>query len=176
MELKKIKSKEGHNWSVLRHNFVDGPFPYSVDSIVFSSILHEVFSYTETKNGRFEIDTVKQALKNAYASLGKGGRIIIRDGVKSPVDDGVIEISFTDPSGLDFFKNYVRDFEGLKDIRDKKIVIKEKEGKASACTNLAREFLYTPPLQVSCAFLRTKKTPLILRGLKSCPYTSPFPL
>ncbi len=143
MELEKKKSKEGHNWSVLRHNFVDGSFPYSVGSIVFSSILHEVFSYTETKKGRFEIDTVKQALKNAYASLEKGGRIIIRDGIKTPVDDSVIEISFADPTGIDFFKNYVRDFEGLKDIRDKKIVINEKEWKASACTNFAREFLYT---------------------------------
>ena len=143
MELEKKKSMEGHNWSVLRHNFVDGPFPYGADSIIFSSILHEVFSYTETKNGRFEIDTVKQALKNAYDSLEKGGRIIIRDGVKSLMDDSVIEITFTDPSGLDFFKNYVRDFEGLKDIRDKKILIKEEEGKASACTNFVREFLYT---------------------------------
>ena len=143
MELEKKKSREGHNWSVIRHNFVEGPFPYGVDAVVFSSILHEVFSYTETKNGRFEIDAVKQALKNAYDSLGKGGRIIIRDGVKSPVDDSVIEITFTEPSGLDFFKNYVRDFEGLKDIRDKKIVINENEMKVSACTNFAREFLYT---------------------------------
>ncbi|MBR4345099.1 MAG: methyltransferase [Lachnospiraceae bacterium] len=143
MELEKKKSKEGHKWSVLRHNFVVGPFPFGADSVIFSSILHEVFSYTETKNGRFEIDTVKQALKNAYASLESGGRIIIRDGIKSPMDDSVIEITFTDPSGIDFFKNYVRDFEGLKDIRDKKIVINEKEGKVSACTNFAREFLYT---------------------------------
>ena len=55
----------------------------------------------------------------------------------------MIEISFVEPSGLEFFKKYVRDFEGLKDIRDKKIVINEKEGKASSCTNFAREFLYT---------------------------------
>ncbi|MCR5206018.1 MAG: methyltransferase [Lachnospiraceae bacterium] len=143
MELEKKKNKEGHNWTVLRHNFVDGPFPYGADSIIFSSILHEVFSYTETESGRFEIDTVKQALENAYASLEHGGRIIIRDGVKSPVDDSVIEITFTDPAGMDFFKNYVRDFEGLKDIADKKIVINEKENKVSACTNFAREFLYT---------------------------------
>lgn len=143
MVLEKKKKDEGHNWTLHRQNFATDAFPEKVDSILFSSILHEIFSYTVTENGPFEIDTVKQALKNAYDSLNPGGRIIIRDGVKSPVDDSVIEITFKDPEGLDFFQNYVRDFKGLKDIADKKIVIHAKEQKVSACTNLAREFLYT---------------------------------
>ena len=141
--LEKKRKDEGHGWTVLRHNFVDGPFPEKVDAILFSSILHEVFSYTETENGRFEIGSVTTALRNAYASLNPGGRIIIRDGVKSKVDDSVIEIRFKDPEGMEFFRNFVRDFEGLKDIEDKKIEILEQENKVKACTNYAREFLYT---------------------------------
>ena len=141
--LEKKKKEEGRHWTVRRHNFAEEAFLEKVDVILFSSILHEVFSYTETENGRFEIETVKTALRNAYGSLKPGGRIIIRDGVKSKVDDSVIEITFKDPEGMEFFKNFVRDFEGLKDIEDKKIEIMEGENKVRACTNYAREFLYT---------------------------------
>ena len=141
--LEKKRKEEGHGWRVLRHNFVDGPFPEKVDAILFSSILHEVFSYTETEHGRFEIWSVKAALQNAYASLNPGGRIIIRDGVKSKADGSVIGIRFKDPEGMEFFKNFVRDFQGLKDVEDKKIEICESEGRVSADANFAREFLYT---------------------------------
>lgn len=141
--LDKKKKEEGHAWTVRRHNFFEEPFPEKVDSILFSSILHEIYSYTETENGRFEIGTVKKALRNAYASLNPGGRIIIRDGVKSPVDGSVIEVRFKDPEGMEFFRNYVRDFEGLKDIEDKKIKVFEQEEKVSADANFIREFLYT---------------------------------
>ena len=141
--LKDKKKEENHTWTVKRHNFAEGPLDEKVDTVIFSSILHEIFSYTETENGRFEIDTVKCALKNAYSSLNPGGRIVIRDGVKTPIDDSVIEITFKDKAGLDFFRNYVRDFKGLKDISDKKIQILENENKVIACTNYAREFLYT---------------------------------
>jgi len=140
--LEEKRCNEKHGWTVKRHNFTDGPYPEKVDSIFFSSILHEIYSYTETENGRFEIESVKKALQNAYASLNPGGRIVIRDGVKS-ADDTVIEITFHDPEGMDFFKNYMRDFEGLKDIEDRKIKIYESENRVCACTNFAREFLYT---------------------------------
>ncbi|MBR4733893.1 MAG: methyltransferase [Lachnospiraceae bacterium] len=141
--LEKKKKEEGHAWTVRRHNFAEEPFMEKADSIIFSSILHEIFSYTETENGRFEIGTVRTALQNAYASLNPGGRIIIRDGVKSPVDGSVIEVRFKDPEGMEFFRNYVRDFEGLKDIEDKKIKVFEQEEKVSADANFIREFLYT---------------------------------
>ncbi|MBQ3906550.1 MAG: methyltransferase, partial [Lachnospiraceae bacterium] len=141
--LNKKKKEEGHAWTVRRHNFAEEPFAEKVDAIIFSSILHEIFSYTETENGRFEISTVKTALENAYRSLKPRGRIIIRDGVKSKVDGSTIEITFKDPEGMEFFKNFVRDFEGLKDIEDKKIEIFESEQRVRADANFAREFLYT---------------------------------
>ncbi|MBO4291486.1 MAG: methyltransferase [Lachnospiraceae bacterium] len=142
-ELQKKKEREGHLWSIRRHNFAEGPFPEKLDTVIFSSILHEIFSYTETEKGRFEIETVKRALKNAYDSLLPGGRIVIRDGVKSPVDDRILRVTFKTASGLDFFKNYVRDFKGLKDIENPQICIFEEENAVSACRNYMREFLYT---------------------------------
>ena len=145
--LNKKKQTEGHKWNVVMHNFVDTPFgdaENKVDSIIFSSIIHEIFSYTETPEGRFNIETVKLSLKNAYDSLNPGGRIIIRDGVKTAVsDDEILTVTFKDKSGLDFFKNYLADFEGLTDIEDKHIVIDEENLRVSGCINYIREFLYT---------------------------------
>lgn len=137
------KKGEGHGWTVLRHNFATDRFAQPVDTVVFSSILHEIYSYTETERGKFDIRSVEHALQNAYDSLRPGGRIVIRDGVKSPVDDSTITITFKDPAGLEFFRNYMRDFKGLTDIEDRKITIDEAAGKVTAVTNFAREFLYT---------------------------------
>ena len=148
--LNKKRQNENHHWTVMRHNFVDGPILMDgemgcVDTIIFSSIIHEIFSYTETPEGRFRIEVVKKALENAFDSLRPGGRIIIRDGVKSPVTEGqdMLTVTFKDASGLEFFKNYLNDFEGLPDIEDKRITIDEEGLKVSGCKNYIREFLYT---------------------------------
>lgn len=140
--LTRKQKNEGHRWTVRRHNFEQESFGEPVDTVIFSSILHEIFSYTETENGRFELETVYRALKNAYASLRPGGRIVIRDGVKTPEED-ILQVTFHEASGLVFFRNYVRDFQGLKDIPDRKIRIDEKTLTVSAVTNFMREFLYT---------------------------------
>ena len=138
------KHREGHKWNVLVHNFVDSTMEREVGSIIFSSILHEIYSYTEGANGKFDIDSVKLALRNAYDSLGKGGRIIIRDGVKTS-GNAVRKIRFKTEAGLDFFKNYVKDFKGLKDIPEEKKVLFIDEDKLTVAgdINFIREFLFT---------------------------------
>jgi len=148
--LNKKRHTEDHHWTVERHNFADGPFRVNgetgkVDTVIFSSIIHEIFSYTETPEGRFQIDVVKKALRNAYDSLAPGGRIVIRDGVKTytAAEQGIITVTFKEPSGLEFFRNYMRDFEGLPDIADRKITVDEESLRVSACTDFIREFLYT---------------------------------
>lgn len=140
--LRSKKKSEGHKWTVLRHNFVDGVFPEPVDTILFSSILHEVFSYTETEAGRFQISSVTKALRNAYDSLRPGGRIIIRDGIRTG-GDTMLSVTFKDPEGLAFFRNFVQDFKGLSDIEEKRIRIDEAAQTAEGVTDFMREFLYT---------------------------------
>ena len=142
--LNQKKNRDGHKWEVQVHNFVDDTMDPKVGSIIFSSILHEIYSYTETDNGRFEIDSVKKALRNAYDSLNKGGRIIIRDGVKT-TGSYPLSIRFKTAAGLDFFKNYMNDFKGLKDIPEEKKVysIDEKTLTVTGDVNFIREFLYT---------------------------------
>ena len=138
------KHREGHKWSVKVHNFVDFPFEKKVGSIIFSSILHEIYSYTEGINGRFDLGSVKTALKNAYISLDKGGRIIIRDGIKTE-GKAVRKIRFHDTKGLDFLRNYARDFEGLKDIseEEKTLNIDEDTLTVTGDINFLREFMFT---------------------------------
>ena len=138
------KKKEGHHWSVVVHNFVESTFEKKADTIIFSSILHEIYSYTETPNGRFEIESVKAALKNACKSLNPGGRIIIRDGIKTDGSE-VVKIRFKDPDGMDFFENYRNDFKGLKDIPDNRKVVSTdaKNLTVTGDINFMREFMYT---------------------------------
>ena len=142
--LNQKKLKEGHNWKVLVHNFVEGGFPEKIDNVIFSSILHEIYSYNETEHGCFEIESVKNALRNAYDSLNENGRIIIRDGIKTE-GHALRRIRFTDASGLEFFENYVRDFKGLKELTDaEKVANVDRDNlEVSGDINFIREFMYT---------------------------------
>lgn len=107
---------EGHKYTVKKHNFVDGPFDKKVDCIIFSSILHEVYSYTEFEGEKFNPLSVKTALINAAASLKKGGRILIRDGIKTD-SSRICEIQLKEQAGWKFLQNYMKDFKGLRELR-----------------------------------------------------------
>ena len=133
------KQKENHNWTTLKHNFVEGPLNQKVDSIIFSSILHEIFSYTETENGKFDIESVKKALKNAYDSLNVGGRIIIRDGIKTDSDE-ILKFKIKNNDGINFITSFYHDFKGLPNV-DRKFSRNYDE--FSGDINFMREFLFT---------------------------------
>lgn len=77
-----------------------------VDTIIFSSVLHEVYSY----NG-FDKNQILNALLSAYYILPKGGRIIIRDGVKTENNDNV-EIRFFDNRDVYKVIKFAKDFKG----------------------------------------------------------------
>ncbi len=114
--LSRRRTGEGHAWRVIRHNLVDSPLPFTADTILFSSILHEVYSYTEFEGSRFNIRAVEAALENARRSLAHGGRLVIRDGVRCQ-SGRVGRVRFTAPDGEAFLANYLRDFKGLRDLR-----------------------------------------------------------
>ena len=110
--LNKKKLEEKHRWTVTKHNFVKAPFNVSVDNIVFSSILHEIYSYTRIDGKKFQIESVKRALKNAYDSLNPGGRIIIRDGVKTENvnNENYILTEYVEVEKA--FRKFLKDFKG----------------------------------------------------------------
>ncbi|MBI4387332.1 MAG: methyltransferase domain-containing protein [Elusimicrobia bacterium] len=114
----------------------------ALDSIVFSSILHEIYSYGPRQ---FDIDSVRAMLGESLEALGPGGRLIIRDGVIP--EDGetwqVMEIK--DQNSFDFFNSYISNFEGRK--IPLKILSNELDAGKTARIRIQRkdamEFMYT---------------------------------
>lgn len=140
-ELEKKKNRENHNWSVIKGDAFSLSEYFkvgTVDTIIFSSVLHELFSFVPYEGKKFNIQTVVDALKSAYEILPSKGRIIIRDGIMSePVSQNKI-IEFINEEDMKIFDNYVRDFKG-------RIIQYEKlnERSIKLPVNDAMEFLYT---------------------------------
>ena len=175
-ELNKKKQKENRRWNLvkgdalnLKNYFKEG----SIDTIIFSSIIHELYSYIEFEGKKFNINTVIKALKSAYEVLPTHGRIIIRDGIKTePINQERI-IEFKNIEDLNILKRYCNDFKG-REIKYKKI----DDNKVCMLVNDAMEFLYTYtwgedsyPLEVQEQFgylTPTEYVDLIKDNLENC--------
>lgn len=130
----------GSNAGLKRSQFIQGDVCHinryieygEIDTIIFSSVLHEVYSYND-----FSLNHVKKALQNAYSVLPKGGRIIIRDGIMSE-DDSKRVITFKDKHFAEMINRYVYDFKGrsiyAEWVSDNSVVMSNND---------AMEFLYT---------------------------------
>jgi SAM-dependent methyltransferase len=135
------KESEGRKWQVIQgdaFNLSQYLEPESIDTIIFSSIIHELFSYLEFEGSRFNHYTIAAALKSAFAVLIPGGRIIIRDGIMTEPEEQRRIIRFTAGDGMEFLKRYASDFKG-RPIRYEVIGWKE----VIMPVNDAMEFLYT---------------------------------
>jgi hypothetical protein len=108
---------------------VSGP----VDTVVFCSILHEVYSYTEPK---FALASVEAVVRAAFATLAPGGRIVIRDGVMPPA--GTRRIRFLVDDIKPTLALYAAQFEG-RPIRYTELAPDRVEMSSAD----AMEFLYT---------------------------------
>jgi len=104
-----------------------------IDTVVFCSILHEVYSYTEPK---FQLASVERVVRAAFATLAVGGRIVIRDGVMPPA--GMRRIQMIAPDCRSTFDLFVAQFEG------RAIAFRElAPDRVELTTPDAMEFLYT---------------------------------
>ncbi len=100
----------GHKWRVVLGAAEQLPeLAHDVDTVVFCSILHEVYSYATPP---FSMAAVERVIKAAYASLRRGGRIVIRDGIRPP--DATRRITFVAPDARATFDLYVAQFEGRR--------------------------------------------------------------
>lgn len=75
----------------------------SIDTILFCSVLHEVYSYKG-----YSKEVLLDTLKDAYRALKPGGRLVIRGGVK-PLDDEVL-MAFRNPVAEEKFHRFAREF------------------------------------------------------------------
>lgn len=61
--LKKKKQNEGRSWNVIKGDAINLSSSFekeSVDTIVYSSILHELFSYIEYEGKKFNHEVIKK--------------------------------------------------------------------------------------------------------------------
>ena len=139
-ELKRKKNEENKNWEIvkgdafnLKNHFKEN----EIDTIIFCSVIHELFSYIEMEGKKFNHKTVELAMKSCFDVLPSGGRIIIRDGIMSETNKNRI-IRFKNKEDIKFLNKYCKDFKGriinFKLIDDRTVQMKEND---------AMEFLYT---------------------------------
>ncbi|MBP1992139.1 class I SAM-dependent methyltransferase [Paenibacillus eucommiae] len=139
--LERKKQLEGHRWEVMKGdalNLQDYMQPGSVDTVIFSSILHELYSYIEFNGKKFNHDTVAAALQSAFNVLSPGGRIVIRDGIMTEPVTGQRRIRFLHKDGMDWLRRYASDFAGRNICYE---LLNEDE--VLIPVNDAMEFLYT---------------------------------
>lgn len=138
--LTRKKHAESRGWEVLQGDALalkDYVEAGSVDTVIFSSILHELYSYIPYNGARFNRDTVAAALRSAFDVLSAGGRIIIRDGIMTEPDARRV-IRFLQADGPAWLERYGRDFAGRKIVYE---LLNDRE--AVLPVNDAMEFLYT---------------------------------
>ncbi len=143
-----IKAREHRRWTVIEADAFDMPARFgaeSVDTIIFCSLLHEIYSYVEypadddlnkTQRRRFRLESVRDLLRAAYKTLKPGGRIIIRDGVKPPPGERILR--FCNDAARGFFKLFVEQFEG-RAVQGRWL----DEWRVLLSSEDAMEFLYT---------------------------------
>ncbi|MVP01922.1 class I SAM-dependent methyltransferase [Paenibacillus lutrae] len=139
--LQRKKQLENHRWEVLRGdalNLKDYVEPGSIGTVIFSSILHELYSYIEWNGSKFNRDTVGAALLSAFDVLAPGGRIIIRDGIMTEPAGLMRRIRFLAEEDGQWLRRYAKDFAG-RPIRYELT----SDGEAIMPVNDAMEFLYT---------------------------------
>ena len=139
--LNKKKRKEKKSWNLVKGdalNLGDYFEKGSLDTIIYSSIIHELYSYIIFEGKKFNINTVIKALTSAYDILTKNGRIIIRDGIKTEPENIYRIIEFKNIEDLKILDRYCKDFKGRQ-------VTYEKVGdnRVKMLVNDAMEFLYT---------------------------------
>lgn len=140
-KLNKKKIEEQHNWNIVKGDALKLSEYFeenSIDTIIYSSIIHELYSYIEFEGKKFNKNTIKKSLQEAYKVLSKKGRIIIRDGIMTNPINQYRLIEFKNTADLEILTRYCNDFKGRK-ITYEQI----NDNTVKMLVNDAMEFLYT---------------------------------
>lgn len=140
-KLNEKKLKENHSWNIIKGDALNLTNYFelnSIDTIIYSSIIHELYSYIEYNGKKFNKDTIRQTLQESWKILKPKGRIIIRDGIKTEPIETYRIIKFNNPEDINILKRYCKDFKG-RNITFEQI----SNDKVRMLVNDAMEFLYT---------------------------------
>jgi SAM-dependent methyltransferase len=108
------RARDGRRWRIIEADafaLPDHVGPASVDTVVFCSVLHEIYSYVEHQGERYRLEPVAEIVRAAYRALAPGGRILIRDGIAPP--PGRRRIRFVADDARELFDMFVAEFRGL---------------------------------------------------------------
>ena len=115
-----------------------------VDTVIYSSVLHEVSSYNEDDNLRYTLKPIEDILKNTYDLLPSGGKIIIRDCIMADYEDRnkKVIITFRDKNESKWLYRFKDEFKGFKDL-DINMDIEVIDDGYKISYAFLKEFLYT---------------------------------
>lgn len=133
------REREGRRWQLIHADAFAMPEVLEgkpVDTVVFCSLLHEIYSYVEHEGERFQLAPVRELLRAAYRCLNPGGRIVIRDGIRPPDDTRILELIA--PDARELLDLFCEQFEGRPITYE---ALPDGRVKMSAAD--AMEFLYT---------------------------------
>lgn len=141
--LRKLR-KNNCNWKLYHMDFMDLN-NVKFDTIIFSSILHEISSYNKDLNKKFTEKPIMDAMKKANDLLEDDGNIIIRDGLMSPEDerDNGRIVSFTNPDDGKWLYRFQHDFEGFDKTNINTKIYNLDNNKYLVSEGFLKEFLCT---------------------------------
>ncbi|MCX5677547.1 MAG: methyltransferase [Candidatus Omnitrophica bacterium] len=100
----------------------------SSNTIIFSAVLHEIFSYAGKDGRSFNIETVKDVLRAALRSLAPGGRLLIRDGLIPEDGEETQILELKGRNNKEVFDYYVRNFAGRDLSRAYEVIDEDTSG------------------------------------------------
>lgn len=101
----------------------------SIDTFVLCSVMHEVFSYKNCDYG-----AVRETIRNSADALRKGGRLVIRDGVKPAREEATYLTFLNEETRLKFIR-FSREFGSSE------VAWREVDGRVQVARRDAMEFL-----------------------------------
>ena len=133
-----------NGWNLLHMDFMEVNNA-KFDTIIFSSILHEISSYNSDLDKRFTEKPIKEAFEKSYELLEEDGVIILRDGLltESSKKDNKLIVSFTDIKDGNWLYRFKNDFRGFDKLDFNTEIIKLDENKYLVSEGFLKEFLCT---------------------------------
>ena len=103
-----LQEKGISSYHKFSHEIAD-TFPAGMfDSVVCSSIIHEIFSYGDDhENSAYTLASVENSVKQFHQVLNTDGVLIIRDGIAPANRSETVKVLFKDPDGVRMAKKYL---------------------------------------------------------------------
>ena len=144
--INKLK-KLGNNWKLYHTDLMNlSKNKHAFDTVIFSSVLHEVSSYCDDLEKRFTSVPIEECFQKANELLCLDGIIILRDGllIDKKMRNQKVYITFKNHEDVIWLYRFQKDFQGFDKLIDvdRDIKVVNKNTFIVGLTFL-KEFLYT---------------------------------